>query len=325
MLERPGNGAGAMAVQERVRSERASSAAAPAVDRRLLRGAGIIGTIAAPASAVAAVAQLTGLSADLIALSFVVTFAAAALLIFRRPVDRRAPASLFALALLLAAPACFLAGAALTRSGAAPTAGAGEASVRPFASANDYLDADGLPSLGDSIRNADKEIWFYGVAFHISAGDRVDDLLGALRRGVSLRYMIFDCSGPHLADVARSMAKTEDSVRVMCASGVQFILDLQQAWAAERGDSLADVHVRLYSEAPHARAYLFDPGQDRASGYFVPYITGVDPAVLPGYFLSDRNMVERYAAGLRKLWPAGRPLEGQALLQPSHASGRTAR
>lgn len=279
-------------------------------DRQNLRWIGLIATLTGPASAAAALAQLLNISGQRAAYAFMAAFLISGILVLRRFFDRCVPASLTVIAAILISLPVGLYGNVdlLFRGVANPPAGAENAVLQHFPRANDFLSADGDPSLAASIKSSNEEIWFYGIAFYISADDMFGQLMDALRRGVSIRYLVFDCDGEYVEEVARTISDAPEGIGNLCSTGTFYMTQLQRAWAEEKGSSLADVHIRYYNEVPHGRAYIFDPDSLDASGYFIPYVTGVDSANLPGFFVAEgQDVVNNYVRGLRKLWEESSP------------------
>ena len=173
--------------------------------------------------------------------------------------------------------------------------------IRYYKHSNDFL-----AQIDTEINRSEHEIWFVGMDFNISSGERRDLLLKKLESGVKVRYLIFDPRSSHLDDLAKDFNQSPEELRAECEKGIQSILQLQKDWQAQAkvSSSPGELTVRVFATHPHARFYVFDPDRTQGTTYFVPYLNSVNSPSVPGFLLQNvkTGVFSAYFDSILKLW-----------------------
>jgi len=258
-----------------------------------------IGLVLAPTGLIALFCQLLNMSSQNTAGVSLLCVAIITLCMFRRSINRRIPA-VYPLGLLLGMFAVFFfsyQNLLLKNTGL----------VRFYHHSNDYLS-----ELDRPIHEARHEIWFFGTDFYISAGERREALLEALRRGVHIRYLVFDPASPKLPQLARDFGQTEGELRSECAKSMESLRELARVWREEarRSPTPGELELRLFDVTPRGRLYVFDPAIPGGHSFLVPYVNGANSSELPGFFLRniETGVYKAYFSGVERLWNEGRPV-----------------
>lgn len=156
--------------------------------------------------------------------------------------------------------------------------------------------------LSERIRAAKDEVFIVGASFYITVVDRKDDILDALARGVTVRFLFYDPLSANLPEVAAGFFQTPDQLRRECsatADGLREIIEISKQRAVK-----GSLEVRLFQTYPRMRLYVFDRRNEEGYTYFVPHVDQQNSPNLPGYLA--RNMtggvVAPYFDGLERLW-----------------------
>ena len=259
-----------------------------------------LGLLFSPVTAIALFCAVLGVSGQNTATISIITVLLTALCLFRKEVNTRIPSSLV-IALLIALAATFTMNyehILFKDTGL----------IRYFRTSNDFLGQE-----GPFLDNAKSEIWFVGMDFHITAGDRKDMILKKLNQGVKVRFLVFDPSSPMLDTIGRDFDQTPQAIESECTDSLSSLVSLQDEWMRQDGYSHYPdgLEIRLFQDAPHARYYLTDPDDPRAKSYFVPYMNHENSPSLPGFLLGNINngVIQAYVPGIRKLWTSSEPLD----------------
>jgi hypothetical protein len=180
--------------------------------------------------------------------------------------------------------------------------------IRYFHTSNDFL---GLA--GPFLDKAKKEIWFVGVDFHITAGDRKNLILHKLDQGVKVRFLVFDPSSKFMDAMAEDFDQDPKTIHSECLDSLQSIESLRDEW--KRRDNYSrypdSLEVRVFEDIPHARFYLVDPDDPKAQSFYIPYMNHENSPSLPGYLMRNINqgVIQEHLPGVRKLWNESQPLD----------------
>lgn len=166
--------------------------------------------------------------------------------------------------------------------------------------------ADYQAEVGRDIKQAAHEIWFFGTNFHISTVDRSDAILDALKRGVRVRYLVYNPFSERLPALAHDFDQTPAELSSECRNALQSLLGLRKRWQQARTTTATpgELEIRVFEATPRARLYVFDPDEKSGFTLLVPYINSVNSPQLPGFLLQnlESGVYADYFAGLRKTW-----------------------
>ena len=258
-----------------------------------------LGLVLTPAGLIALFCQLLDVSAQSTAAVCLLSVAIMTISMFRRAINNKVPAVL-PLGLLCALASIFFfsyKNILLKNTGL----------IRFYHHSNDYLS-----ELEPAIQRSRREIWFFGTDFYISSGERRMAILDALRRGVHVRYLIYDSASPDLTKLSRDFGQNEAELRGECEKGMASLRELSRAWNNESKNiaTPGELEIRVFDVTPRGRLYIFDPGLDSGRTFFVPYVNNVNSAELPGFLLEnvEAGVYRAYYAGVTKLWAQSRPI-----------------
>ena len=179
--------------------------------------------------------------------------------------------------------------------------------IRFYDHSNDYL-----AELGPMIRSSRREVWFFGTNFYISSGERRSAIPEALRRGVRIRYLVFDSTSPQLLRLSHDFGQTEAELRAECEKSMASLRELAKIWKEESTHTATpgELEIRVFEVTPRGRLYVFDPGLESGKTFFVPYINEVNSAELPGFLLQniESGVYRPYYGGITKLWAQSQPI-----------------
>ena len=173
---------------------------------------------------------------------------------------------------------------------------------------------DFLPNLPKLLEGSKKSVWFFGTNFHITAGDRKNDIISALERGVQIRFLVLDPESPDYIykQMESDFGQNALTIRAECESGLSKILDLKETWDKSplKERSLGEIEIRVYSHYPWARMYLFDSGLENGSIYYVPYFSGLNSSDVPGLLLENSSEIitRMYQDAITAMWRDSKPV-----------------
>ena len=184
-----------------------------------------------------------------------------------------------------------------------------------FRASNDFLG-----EAGPFLDKAQKEIWFIGTDFHITAGDRKDLILSKLRQGIKVRFLVFDPTSALLDTIALDFDQDPREIRSECIKSTQSLISMRDEWKHEEAYTRYPdgLEVRSFQDVPHARFYLVDPDDTHAQSFYVPYMNHANSPSLPGYLMRniDKGVIQAYLPGIRKLWSNSQSLDQYLILHP---------
>jgi thiamine transporter ThiT len=180
--------------------------------------------------------------------------------------------------------------------------------VHYFHASNDFLG-----QAGPFFKRAHHEIWFVGLDFHITAGDRKKLILQKLGEGVKVRFLVFNPDSPFLPNIAQDFDQSPQELSAECIKSIDSIVALRKEWLQQPAaqEYPEGLEVKLFEDVPHARFYIVDPDDTRARSFYIPYMNRENSPVLPGYLLNniDGGVIQDYLPGIRKLWNSAQPVE----------------
>lgn len=179
--------------------------------------------------------------------------------------------------------------------------------TRYYRASNDYLG----DMLGTDIAAANDTIWFFGINFHISAEDKREAILGALKRGLNVRYLVVNPDSPQMAQIAYDFDSDPKNLADECRAGIRDLEFLQSRWEKSKLNEKTpgELEIRLFDSTPRMRAYFFDPGPN-GKAYVVPYINRVNSPDSPGFLFGnfEAGVAKTYFYGVSKVWQSAQPL-----------------
>jgi hypothetical protein len=180
--------------------------------------------------------------------------------------------------------------------------------IRYFHASNDFLG-----QAGPFLDRAKKEIWFVGLDFHITAGDRKKLILKKLEEGVTVRFLVFNPYSPLLPVIAQDFDQDAKELQSECIKSTESIIQLKEEWSRESAyQKYPDgLQVRFFEDVPHARMYLVDPDDTKARSFYIPYMNHENSPALPGYLLGNiqDGVIQEYLPGVKKLWSKSQTLD----------------
>lgn len=272
-----------------------------------------LGILLGPATVAALVCQLLNISSQSTAAVSLVILTLAAIFIYRKEINLRVSAAWLVAGMVILIGGFFLEyqDILLKDTGL----------IKRYTHANDFLvSAD----LGKFIDQTQKEIWFVGTDFNITAGQQRDVLLHKLASGVKINFLIFDPHHPHLEELAQDFGQTPAELKAECDKSLQSLIALQAAWKQQSASSSnpGELNIRVFKAHPHGRFYVFDPDSKKGRTYFVPYVNSVDSTQIPGFLLANvqTGIFKPYFAAIKKLWEQAEPLDNLPKAQNAVAS-----
>jgi hypothetical protein len=169
--------------------------------------------------------------------------------------------------------------------------------VEYSAKANDFL-----PRLREFMRNAHDEIWLTGISFYITVPANKDALMAKLDEGVSVRFLIYNPLSPNLEEVARGFNQTRGELASECEVTIQNLRGM--LLEARQKRAKGSLEIRLFSNIPKARLYVFDRRSEAGYTYFIPHIDNQNSPNLPGFLVRNTRtgIAPAYFEGIERLW-----------------------
>ncbi len=176
---------------------------------------------------------------------------------------------------------------------------------------------DFLPQITQLMGSSKESVWFFGTNFHITATDRRKDILGALERGVHVRFMVIDpkASESIFKQMSVDFDQSEETIKSECILGISSLKEIQKTWTERQphAGSTATFEVRTYMHYPWARMYCFDPKSPNGTTFLIPYMNKTNSSELPGFLFenSPDGAAEEYFAAMVRIWndESTKPLE----------------
>jgi hypothetical protein len=278
----------------------AKDAADPGTRRSLTAVQRTLGLLFAPVSVIALLCNVLGLSVRNTASISLASIILTAIILYRGAINRTVPSSLVC-GLLVGLVAVFTANyehIIFKDTGL----------IRYFHSSNNFLgENEGF------FTGAKKEIWFVGLDFHITAGDRKDLILTELEKGIKVRFLVFNPDSPLLTNIAVDFDQDPRALSSECTQSIENILALRNEWLRRPASAMypEGLEIKTFEDVPHARLYIVDPDDNRGQAYYNPYMNRESSPVLPGYLLSNikGGVMQEYLPGVRRLWSTAQSVE----------------
>ena len=166
---------------------------------------------------------------------------------------------------------------------------------------------DLLPTMRKVIATASHEIILYGLNFHATVPYAFDSLLGRLRSRVSVKVLMLDPNGNWRDAMAETTDNDALTLQVEGASSLRWLRELAARVLRETqaaGAPMPGLEVALFDDLIHGSIFAIDPDSDSGSLFYLPYMNGVSPARLPGYYWpnSPDSPHGSFVSELRRLW-----------------------
>lgn len=147
-----------------------------------------------------------------------------------------------------------------------------------------YFDGfyDVIPQLRAAIASAVDEIILFGISLHLTVSVIQDVLLERVRSGVPVRILLLDPDSPRMLDYAKVTANDAVVLRQECELTIRRLAAL----AEQTSGMLAAraMEVMRVDTAIQGRLYAIDPKGEHGQVFYFPYLSGVTPVRVPGYF-----------------------------------------
>jgi hypothetical protein len=155
--------------------------------------------------------------------------------------------------------------------------------------------------LGSMLDEAKDEVFIHGVSFYITLPDRKGELLGALARGVTVKFLVYDPAAPNMSETAEGFSQTPEELRSECRTTVNLLRQLREEARARKLSG--DLQVRLFRTTPRMRLYVIDRRNPTGLTFFVPHVDQQNSPNLPGYLVKNGGGVAKaFFEGLDRLW-----------------------
>lgn len=163
-------------------------------------------------------------------------------------------------------------------------------------------------------REAVSDITVVAVTSFITASIGGQVFLGALKRGVRVRFLLFDFLQGDVEQVAKMIRRSPDALRVSANDTIEALLLLRARAAAEHAGG--KLELRLSGCDPQGRWYIVDAGSESKDtlAFVVPRIAGA--ATKAASAAAERvsaAMVDHCVRNVEALWDAARPIDEEWL------------
>jgi hypothetical protein len=159
-------------------------------------------------------------------------------------------------------------------------------------------------------KDAASDITVVAVTSFITASIGGQVFLGALKRGVNVRFLLFDFLKGDVEQVARMIRRSPDALRVSANDTMEALLLLRDRARAE--DAEGKLELRLAIDDPQGRWYIVDargePNETLA--FVVPRIAGAaTKAASAAAERVSKQAVEHCVRHVEALWAGARPID----------------
>jgi hypothetical protein len=163
-----------------------------------------------------------------------------------------------------------------------------------------------LGILPSEISTSKNEIWYFGTNFHESLTDNRELIIKKLSSGVKFRCLIFDPFSPVMDIAASDFDQTTNELSTECRTGLSAIVQLKRKWDSikDKVTQPGELEIRVFSQLPRMRAYIFDPQNENSECIFIPYLHKTNSPELPAFQFKNKEdgVFNDYFASIRKLW-----------------------
>lgn len=163
-----------------------------------------------------------------------------------------------------------------------------------------------IGKLPEYIDNSVSEIIFYGANFHISVVDDETEILRALSRGVTIKYLVYNPYAENINLVARDFRQSTAEYFNECQQGLRALVSLRKKWESQKiaAEKMGELDIRLYEAFPRMRAYIFDPKDQQSVCLYIPYLHNVNSTDLPSFLFRNlkSGVFNDYYSSIVSLW-----------------------
>lgn len=187
-----------------------------------------------------------------------------------------------------------------------------------FEKSNDFLSLE----IGNKIKSSKREIWFFGQSFHISAGDRREELINRLEHGVNVRYLVIDPRNKKVVNlIAEDYNSTYQATLNELKSSLSHLVNLQKKLKESNSLLKGDIEIRLINSQPYFRGYFFDPKEKINSAYIVPYMNAYYSSEIPGYLFDKfdkKSVPNKYFSSVCREWNKSKAVKYNDIVEISN-------
>ena len=141
--------------------------------------------------------------------------------------------------------------------------------------------ADAQPEIARRIKLATSSVTFVGNNFHIVLNDRRSLLIDAIKRDVSISFIVPPLHGNSIRAAAEVFGMTYESLKSQCEHSLQSLSELEEQVGAMGSSELLEITVT--DVTPQYRAYGFDLEEKHGSIVFIPYFNLIRSSHCPTF------------------------------------------
>lgn len=264
-----------------------------------------LGTLSSASALIATVAKVFNASDFQVSLLGTSCLVILYMIIYRRKVDRIVSASgIFIVAILILTAAGWEKDR-ITRqwrqqSGFVKTTGI----IDYVPHANDWL-----PTVGKYMEEARQEIWLTGMSFYVTLPQFEGEILKKLADGVDVRFLIYNPLSTNLKEVAEGFGQSPEQLASESKVTIENLKDIKTKWHPLASGGRFE--VRLFSNVPRQRIYIFDRRSDDGYTFFIPHVDQGNTPNLPGFLVRNikTGIAPAYFEGVQRVWESALPFE----------------
>jgi hypothetical protein len=154
-------------------------------------------------------------------------------------------------------------------------------------------------------KTAQVEILFYGLTHDTLLNNCYQDLLGALTRGISLKFMFLahDNSSERIEDISKSLGCDTHRLQSECEVTIQAYIDLLKKWQNKPSYKPEQLQAKTVKYAPRMRLYVADPNHTSGETFFIPSICHRKASDIPMFYYRHSNETYRsFIKGFNISW-----------------------
>ncbi len=156
------------------------------------------------------------------------------------------------------------------------------------------------------INSAQKEIIFWGGNFYYSVNENRSMILEKLRKGITIKYLIFNPESPFCNYVSRDFNEIENTFYDQSITTIKNLKGIKAEWdilklTSKKGGGL---EIRLFNNIPRLRIYMIDTQSENSYSYIVHFLYKIDSSKVPVYKIRNnyKGIVENYLESFNNLW-----------------------
>ncbi|HKO98573.1 MAG TPA: hypothetical protein VJU86_16360 [Pyrinomonadaceae bacterium] len=183
-----------------------------------------------------------------------------------------------------------------------PTQSSDSVFSKHYGDSNDFLKNKDT-GLFSYVSKAQQEIWFVGIAFHVtlSDGDTRKLILRKLEEGVSVKFLIYDPTSTNVSLVAQHWGRDSSKHLLSdCGTGIRYLSEIYET--AKNRHLKQNLEVKLSREIPQSRVYIFDRHDTNSYTFFIPHVGRYRSPELPGYLYKNDSIAREYRDAVINLW-----------------------